>query len=1081
MSEPQRNLPPESRPQTRPNLNPIDGDGEGDGVPRGDLREAEGIPDSSHLPQEDKPVTRPDLKSIQGDGKGDGTPRGVLRNAEDQAAQKSAQEKKSDSNNESNGLGDKLGKGFSRGKDKLSRTKGIARIRRRYRYLVAITAVVGTLSLGSILTLGPLALQNFLKNTEERAFIRYQVDLRGRSTKWLEAYMLVRMGEFDNPDVAPKDRDNVFFRSDRVDNNKYLTDWYRTLRTSKFEQQMFESRGIKFTSMSRWDGSQYRIRPALLTFPGGEVRIDPRGLGYDSLDAIASGDVNRFNGVISDAFEEQVFENDREARKAIALLLKDEYPGFWKAAKRWHMRQDIQNMIGVRSWRFFEQTREKWAEQRTSARNKLIKASLPEDSKSGKFVGCLFGLDNCSASKDVADPKRRQYVPDGTQKDPDKQVDTDGNPDTPPQSEGDGQGAKVLADRASEAGAETRKLATRLANKAGLIGMIDALARFNKAVNDHSISEFITQAKMAQAAGVFTGIMIAGDQLTTGQVNGEEVGEFMGQFQNYANSEAWNEVIDDPSASSVAAASTDFAAARSKKEYCSNEYQEEMRKPENRQAAERQFAYACAKGRVSGKNFAEQFENAWNSGPGAVLKPIGDVYLSTAGKVFDFIVGDIIGAIQQAGLDALGLGDDLVEVVGWVGEQAVAMSGATLDLDGMPSGQVANTAIQGAAVVAEGSMRFQGGAQTTVATREYSEQKYAAYLQEERELSSFSERYFAVSNHKSVLFQTLAKIDGFDFNRLGSNVFGLFGSTVSSTTNSLFSQPAQAGGNGTAYAASNFAGIDSYDMPKECIEADVLTATPQSSTNADDLGYFAPEELTWELLEDKKTWYDALYDKVGGDDEKALAVWNCGLINNTTKGGIGARHGYKGEGAYGGNENQSTNEPSDTSEGTGNLDTNDPKEMAKKLIESGRLTGDSRYMGQIEAIKEKGASASCHVNPTILGMLYGVVVQDNHSVHVSSLNRRCTGVLTSSGAGSYHYRSNGGHAIDVTSFNSKPTTGNPGSGSKGFLESASKYLPKGTGYGQISCGSGFKVPEGSYPVPDTCNHQHIQVPVRQLK
>lgn len=1081
MSEPPRNLPPDDRPHTRPNLNPIDGDGEGDGVPAGDLREAEGIPDSSHIPQEDKPVTRPDLKGIRGEGKGDGTPRGVLRNAEEDQAAKKADQSKPD-NDDSNGFSDKLGKGFNRGKEKLGRTKGVARVRRRYRYLMAIIGIVSTLSLGSFFVLGTFTLQNFLKNVEERAFIRYQVDLRGRSTKWLEAYMLVRMGEFENPDVAPKDRDNVFFRADRVDNNKYLTDWYRTMRTSKFEQDMFESRGIKFTSMSYWNGSQYLVRPALLTFPGGEVRIDPRELGYDSLDAIANGDVNRFNGQISDLFEAQVYENDREARKAIALLLKDEYPGFWKAAKRWHMRQDIQNMIGVRSWRFFEQSREKWAEQRTTARNKLIKSALPEDSKSGKFVGCLFGLDNCSASKDVADPKRRQIVPDGTQKQPDKQVDTDGDPNTPPQTEGDGQGAKVLADRASQAGAETGKIAAKIASKAGLIGMIDALARFNNSIEKESFSNFISQAKMAQAAGVFTGIMIAGDQLTTGQVNGEEVGEFMGQFQNYANSEAWNEVIDDPSASSVAAASNDFAAARSKKEYCSNEYQEEMRKPENRQVAERQFAHACAKDRVGGKNFVAQFEQAWKNGPGKVFTPIGDIYLSTVGKAFDFIFGTILGTLQTAAINGLGLGDELADVVGWVGEQAVAMAGGTSPIDAStPSGQVANQAIQGAAVVAEGSMRFQGGAETTPAARQYSEQKYAAYLQEERELSTFGERYFAVSNHKSVLFQTLAKIDGFDFNRLGSNIFGLFGNTVSSTTNSLFSQPAQAGGNGTAYSASNFAGIDSYDLPKECIEADVLTMTPRSATNADDLGYFAPDELTWELLSDKKTWFDALYDKVGGDDEKALKVWNCGLIDNTVRGGIGARYGVKGEGAYGGNSEEPTNQPSDTSEGTGNLDTNDPKEMAKRLLESGRLTGDSRYMGQIEAIKEKGASASCHVNPTILGMLYGVVVQDNHSLHVSSLNRRCTGVLTSSGVGSYHYRSNGGHAVDVTSFNGKPTTGTAGSGSKGFLESASKYLPKGTGYGQISCGSGFKVPEGSYPVPDTCNHQHIQVPVRQLQ
>ncbi|MEK7059357.1 MAG: hypothetical protein AAB971_01220 [Patescibacteria group bacterium] len=164
--------------------------------------------------------------------------------------------------------------------------------------------------------------------------------------------------------------------------------------------------------------------------------------------------------------------------------------------------------------------------------------------------------------------------------------------------------------------------------------------------------------------------------------------------------------------------------------------------------------------------------------------------------------------------------------------------------------------------------------------------------------------------------------------------------------------------------------------------------------------------------------------------------------------------------------------PGETSGAT--ISGND-QELAKKLVDSGKLTDeDGRYMAQIKAYAK--GNYSCHVNSAILKTLVGVVVQDSHSVKMSSLNRKCTGVLTASGTASFHYAEGGGHAIDVVEFDGKPVTGS-GTATINFLESASKYLPKNTGYGQVlSCSSGFDIPDGSYAVPDTCNHQHIQVP-----
>lgn len=159
----------------------------------------------------------------------------------------------------------------------------------------------------------------------------------------------------------------------------------------------------------------------------------------------------------------------------------------------------------------------------------------------------------------------------------------------------------------------------------------------------------------------------------------------------------------------------------------------------------------------------------------------------------------------------------------------------------------------------------------------------------------------------------------------------------------------------------------------------------------------------------------------------------------------------------------------------------EPQELAKALVDSGRLSDqDGRYMEQIKAIAN--GNSTCNVNPYVLEMLYGVVVQDKHSVVMSSLNRYCTGVQTASGTGSYHYRDGGGHAIDVVGFDGGAVTGSHNAATLGYLNAAAKYLPKGTGFGQVeSCGSGFNIPAGDYPVPDSCNHQHIQVPVKQLK
>lgn len=157
----------------------------------------------------------------------------------------------------------------------------------------------------------------------------------------------------------------------------------------------------------------------------------------------------------------------------------------------------------------------------------------------------------------------------------------------------------------------------------------------------------------------------------------------------------------------------------------------------------------------------------------------------------------------------------------------------------------------------------------------------------------------------------------------------------------------------------------------------------------------------------------------------------------------------------------------------------DAQQLAQQIIDAGNVSGDPRYMAQIQAVAK--GDFSCNINPSILKMLVGVTVLDKHKISVSSLNRRCTGVLTASGTGSFHYKDGGGHAIDVVGFDGGTVDGNGDKATLGYLNEAVKFLPKNTGFGQVgSCGSGFKIPSGDYTVPDSCNHQHIQVPVERI-
>jgi hypothetical protein len=797
--------------------------------------------------------------------------------------------------------------------------------------------VSASVGISTIFFMGIFNLPNFVKNIEQAGFQRYQVDINGRSSKWLQAYMELRFGEIEDPNLAAKDRDNVFFRSDRVDTNKSLTDWYRTLRASKFEQDLFEQKGIRFTSIAERRGNSVVYRSGVISFKDTDKRItfDP---GQKTFEAMERGDPNAFNGALQDFVQvDQKFETDKEARAQIKKIVNQNDPGWWKAIKRYHVRQDIQNMIGVRKWTFFENTRNKLNEKKISYRNKIITQALPDDSKTGDFVKCLFGVPDCKASTDPGNQNADDHGPVGSQKEGDK---TDGNPDNP-QPLGDGTGEATLEEGASVAksgaGDVAGRIISKLIAKAGILSMLDSLARFDQALNDHKLSKIITQAKTQQAIGFFAVFSVAADQLTTGQQSGSEVNSFMQQFKHPTNNEGWTTVVDpQKNSGAVSAASTEYVQAKDKAAFCSDKHQAEMNA--HPKLAEDEFQWQCPENTIGATSRGHELEDSWNSGPGALLHPILDVFHKATGGIFDVfnaVTSAITDPIISAALAATGQTANLENLIATVATKALEFGGASMGVtEDSPSGGVAMVALQGSAAQGEASMRDQGAASTNAESRTLANRNVMAYEAEQRHSNSFYTRYLSPSNPKS-LFATEFFAITTNFDNTGRNFLGVFASAISAPLRVL-TQPAHAAVP-DGYAASKFAGIETFDFPPQCLNSQPLNQTPRSVTNADDLGIFKPDELTWDLVNNKDAWYKALYEKVGNDEDKAKTVWNCALFDNTVRGGMSARYGYPGENAL-------PNNGGGAATVGASIVSGDAQQLAQEILANDKISKTGRYV-----------------------------------------------------------------------------------------------------------------------------------------
>ncbi|HWU33075.1 MAG TPA: hypothetical protein VN108_09380, partial [Marmoricola sp.] len=137
---------------------------------------------------------------------------------------------------------------------------------------------------------------------------------------------------------------------------------------------------------------------------------------------------------------------------------------------------------------------------------------------------------------------------------------------------------------------------------------------------------------------------------------------------------------------------------------------------------------------------------------------------------------------------------------------------------------------------------------------------------------------------------------------------------------------------------------------------------------------------------------------------------------------------------------------------------------------------EPRYQQQIINMADGTATADCTIDAHVLQLIV-VAVQSFQQVGVSDLNRRCTGTTPGAGTKSAHWR---GKAVDFYAINRQSLTG-ADTLSVQLIHALDPYAPHGSSAGQSDCRARAHVSLGlllniTSDFPDTCNHQHIQVP-----
>jgi len=763
-----------------------------------------------------------------------------------------------------------------------------------------LTLVIG---LGSIFSfLNVFKLNTITQNIEQKAFARYSGAAERRSTSWMAAYIAVRLGEIENNSIKPEDRKNIFFQADSVNAGGPFKNWYRTMRASSFEKDVFEKSGMKFVTVLTPDG---QIRPGVIGLKFNDKKDDARwGAMMDGLDreALKRGDLdalNKFQGRINVT----LFENDKAARSELKKLVND-HTHTWQVIKRRHLRKDLQSINGIRDWRFFEGTRGKIDQKKIDMRNKLIQKVFPVDSGAGQLLRCLLGMADCgNVSNDPNSPDAKADAPD-----PGKGPDT--TTDTHKDKDGKIVASKIDSTLVQDIVTKFTEKINPILSAANIVGTLDQYAKIDKNIKSGKMSELVSLARGRQASALYTSLTIASDQIKSGNVNAKEVGKFMEIFNTSSASEGWSSVINPSTATAKA---ENFQATTNKADYCSTKHQSAIANPTNQRSANGEFAYLCGDKKIGGgSSLAGGLEDMYNSTIGAVIGPIADAWsavsdswpLSYAKSLLGSITsvfGDVVMAVVQPILSATGLSDLMSTLIGWVSTQLLSFLGGGPLLKGNePGGQFFNVALEGASYSAESSARLNGASATTPESQQTAIATDSDYQSQIKKDTSISQKYFALSDPNSLLSQNLFAVLDTPKGNFMAHVSKFF-SNAGDIVFSLLSFDTHA--SQTPYAAAGFSGIQTYDFPQECYDLSPLDEDYSKGTNI--VAIFnangvdsANLNLSWDIVTDSTKWSTLIYGKLGSISDPgkiAKQIYNCHLLDTTTSGGLGAVYGYNGD------------------------------------------------------------------------------------------------------------------------------------------------------------------------------------------
>ncbi len=818
---------------------------------------------------------------------------------------------------------------------------------------------LGTVGLVSVIFsllsfLNVFRLDHFLQNIDSSTFSRFNASFSGRSDKYVQAFIKLRLTEIE----GGTNGDTLFFRANKVDTNNPLRDWYRTLRTSSFEEDVFGKNGISFTSMAVTNQStgEVTLKRAYITVKSktGDIEFpfDPiakYGNGnfdtaYAFLQRIDSGDLTALNTLGDDLnlfADVSVFNSDKEARGRIRKIVKDE-TRFFQVIKRRHVRKDIQNMTGINSWKFFETTRNKITTSKTALQRKILQKVVPE-TNTGKFIKCVLGAGACVASNDPAAPENQLggtgaavgLSPDESDQTPTEQIDANGQVVTAVDENGnpvtvttgefdvgdtsdelvDGVNNVIAGEAADEAGqtlvSPTQKLIADQINSfvGGNIytkawSWAKKIAKIHNNIVSSKFSKLVKQAKLVQLSAIYATYSIARDQAKSGQVINDEVGNLMGTLANAQNSEGWismNETVSGTASAEVIqpvltpTAYSKLSDADKKKQPV--QYFEDRPNDNNANTIEETYRNSAIFPLLDAIASAV---NGINDSPiGTVLNSISSFADTILSKILDPIISAIISATP------------LEQVIGFAMTKIMSFLGAGPIYDGTQAGSL-NYLLAGSAAMAEASTRDSGGVKSTPTTTTYTTKLALEYQKEQRASITLYDRYVSLDNQKSLASSMVFGVASFNAGEKLASVFSSLSSTpklvMSFFSGRLFAAPA------ANFNAAGWAGVDTYDIPADCQNLDPLAGNyvqlavgvvPDAPRAADAqviVDKIMPT-LTIETERDSPKFWKLIYDTIDNPDDSedvASAIYNCALLDQRVMGGLGYIKGYSNDSGYGG-------------------------------------------------------------------------------------------------------------------------------------------------------------------------------------